>query len=166
MTDTTARLALPLLDSGQAQKEVTHNEALARIDIALQASVIGTGLVVPPAGPAEGQAWIVGDALTGDWAGHTHAVAGWTAGGWRFIAPADGMAVWSIADALVARFVGGAWVMGSVPARQVVIGGVPVLGSRRPPIADPSGGAAVDAEARDAIGAILDAMRRHGLIGD
>ncbi len=32
--ETTARLGLPLLATGQAQKETTHNEALALIDLA------------------------------------------------------------------------------------------------------------------------------------
>ena len=34
--ETTARLTLPFLQSGQAQKELTHNEALTLLDIAVQ----------------------------------------------------------------------------------------------------------------------------------
>ena len=61
MDDHTARLALPLLSPGQAQKEMTHNEALALIDLAVQASVESVGATVPPADPAEGAAWILGE---------------------------------------------------------------------------------------------------------
>lgn len=164
MTDTTSRLALPLLDAGQAQKEVTHNEALARLDLAVQAVVLAIGLATPPAMPVEGQAWIVGDAPTGDWAAQPRAIAGWTGGGWRFVAPFEGLCVWSVADGLTVRVVGGVWVAGMVSARQLLIGGVPVVGSRRSAIAGPSGGTTIDSEARSAISTILDALRGHGLI--
>jgi hypothetical protein len=42
MTDQiSARLALPLLAAGQAGKEVTHNEALTRLDMLVQPAVAG-----------------------------------------------------------------------------------------------------------------------------
>ena len=43
MADTSARLNLPLLAPGQAQKELYHNEALTLIDLAVQASVVTVG---------------------------------------------------------------------------------------------------------------------------
>jgi len=46
----------------------------------------------------------------------------------------------------------------------VSIGGVQVVGPQGSPVADPSGGSTVDSEARTAIGAILSALRAHGLI--
>ena len=55
----TARLGLPLLATGQAGKEVTHNEALALIDLALGAGVAAIGPDSPPAEPVVGQTWIV-----------------------------------------------------------------------------------------------------------
>ncbi|MEG8028176.1 DUF2793 domain-containing protein [Sphingomonas aerolata] len=70
MTDeTSARTGLPLLQPGQAQKEMGHNEALALIDLLLQPTVVTVGLNVPPAAPAPGACWIVGAAPTGDWGG-------------------------------------------------------------------------------------------------
>ena len=42
----TDRFALPLLAAAQAQKEVTHNEALARVDALLHAVVVAVGLAV------------------------------------------------------------------------------------------------------------------------
>ena len=70
MTDeTSVRTGLPLLQPGQAQKEMVHNEALALIDLLLQPSVVTVGLNVPPAAPARGACWIVGAAPTGDWGG-------------------------------------------------------------------------------------------------
>ena len=82
--DTTARLALPLLVSGQAHKEETHNEALALIDLALCCAVEASGVDVPPEMPLPGQCWIVGSAPRGAWSGQAGALAGWTGAGWQF----------------------------------------------------------------------------------
>ena len=160
----TARLALPLLDAGQAQKELTVNEALQRLDMLAQAVVVAVGLDVPPASPAEGQAWIVGSAPTGEWAGRAGTLAGWSAGGWRFVAPVDGMTVWSVADLCCATRTAGAWRVGILAGHRVEVGGVQVLGTRAGAIASPSGGGVVDLEARAAIGALLAMARGHGLI--
>ncbi len=162
--DITPRLALPLLQPGQAQKETTHNEALALLDLAVQASVLAVGTNVPPANPVAGDAWIVGGAPTGGWAGQARAIAGWTSSGWRFVAPRDGMAVWSVADGQVSRFASGVWTLGVLAGSRVSIGGVDVVGARREAIVEPSGGPVVDLDARAAIGAILAALRGHGLI--
>ncbi len=85
--DTTSRLALPLLQPGQAQKETTHNEALTLLDLAVQASVLAVGTNVPPVAPTVGNGWIIGVAPTGAWTGQARAIAGWTSGGWRFLVP-------------------------------------------------------------------------------
>jgi hypothetical protein len=164
MSETSARLGLPLMQAGQAQKELTHNEALALLDLAVQASVVAIGVDDPPAGPVAGQAWIVGAAPGGDWAGQANAVAGWTANGWRFVAPREGMAVWSVADACAARFEAGAWRLGVLAGRRVTIDGIAVLGPQRAQIIAPTGGSVADGEARAAIVAILAALRGHGLI--
>lgn len=162
--DTSARLGLPLLQAGQAQKEVTHNEALTLLDLAVQAAVEGVGLDTPPAAPAPGACWIVGAAPTGAWSGQAAALAGWSDDGWRFVAPREGMAVWSRADGATARFVEGAWQTGTLAGTRLVLGGAQVVGPRRPAIADPAGGATIDAAARTALFAILAALRDHGLI--
>ncbi len=164
MSDATARLALPFIAPGQAQKELAHNEALLRIDLALHASVEAMGLNDPPASPAPGQCWIVGAAPAGDWAGQALALAGWTGGGWRFVAPVPGMTAWIPATGLVARFDGTAWAGGVLAGSRVMIGGVQVIGARQPAIVPPDGGAVVDGEARAAVSAILGALSAHGLI--
>lgn len=163
MADTT-RMGLPLLDAGQAQKEMTVNEALARLDLLTQAAVAAIGPDAPPGEPGDGQAWIVGGAPAGAWAGRAHALAGWTAGGWRFVAPREGMSVWSEADGCAATFVDGAWLLGRLSGERVEIGGVQVVGARAAAIGGPTGGAVVDAEARAALAAVLAALRGHGLI--
>ena len=164
MTDTTARLALPLIAPGQAQKELFHNEALALLDLAAQASVVAVGIDTPPASPLPGQTWIVGAAPTDAWAGRAGALAGWTAGGWRFLAATEGMSAWDQTTGQLARYTGGSWALGTIAASRVTVGGLQVVGARRPAIADATGGTVVDAEARTAIEAILAALRDHGLI--
>lgn len=164
MSDATARLALPLIAPGQAQKELFHNEALARVDALLQASVVAVAVNDPPVAPTPGQCWIVGDAPSGAWAGQPRSLAVWTDGGWRMIAPLAGMVVWSAADGVFVRFDGTAWSRGDVVARRLLVGGVPVVGVQQPQISAPSGGVTVDSESRAAVAAILVALRAHGLI--
>lgn len=162
--ETSARLALPLLQPGQAQKEMTHNEALALLDLAVGARAVEIGVNDPPATPAVGDCWIVGAAPTGAWAGHPQAIAGWTGGGWRFVAPFEGLSAWIGAAGVPARFVAGAWRAGEIAATRILVDGVPVLGARAAAIADPTGGATIDGECRAALNAVLSAMRSHGLI--
>lgn len=162
--DTSARLALPLLAAGQAQKEMTVNEALTRLDVAVQASALAGGVDTPPAAPSIGQCWIVGDAPIEAWSGQARMLAAWTGGGWRFVAPVEGLAVWVQADAVMWRYLGGAWVIGEIVGKRVSIGGVQTLGAQQPAIADPTGGTITDQDARDTIIEILSALRMHGLI--
>ena len=85
MAEMTARYRLDLLQSGQAQKEITHNEALIRADILLQSAVESRTLTAPPGAPVEGQCWVVAAAATGAWAGRSGEIACWSAGGWLFV---------------------------------------------------------------------------------
>ena len=162
--EATARLALPLLQAGQAQKELSHNEALTLLDFAAQPVVTAVGRNDPPATPVPGACWIVGGAPVGAWAGRADALAGWTTGGWRFVAARDGLAAWSVADAAEARFSQGRWTIGVLRATSVTIAGSTVLGARQPAIAAASGGGVVDTEVRAALANVLAALRNHGLI--
>jgi len=157
-------LSLPFIHTGQAQKEVTHNEALQRLDLLVQATCNGVPSNTPPTSPAEGQGFLCGDAPTGPWAGQANALAQWTIGGWRFAAPFEGMRIASITDARDWSFVQGAWSLGMLRASELRIGGVRVVGQQAPAIAAVSGGVTLDSEARAAIVSILNTLRAHGLI--
>lgn len=159
----TPRLSLPLLEPGQAQKEMFHNEALALLDIAVHAAVVAALVDVPPDAPTIGQCWLVGPAPQGAWAGQAGALAGWTEGGWRFLAPREGMRVWVAAEHAFALHSGGTWYQGRTYGR-VFIEGHQVVGPRAANIAEPTGGMTVDAEARRAISAVVQTLRLHGLI--
>jgi hypothetical protein len=164
MTDTTDRLALPFIIAGQAQKEVTHNEALTLLDILVQPVVVAVAPAAVPSTPAIGQNWIVSATPTGAWTGKESHIASWTSGGWRFCAPHEGMAFWSLADMLTVRRSSTSWVMGSESVATLSIAGQQVVGPRMNAIPNPSGGATADSEARLALGSILSALRSHGLI--
>ena len=164
MNELTERLALPLLHVAQAHKEMTHNEALMLVDLLLHGCVAGVAQDAPPPAPAVGQCWIVGAAPTGDWAGQAGRIAGMTAGGWRFVAPREGMRLWWPGGETTVEFRGDAWRIGEVRARRIVVEGLPVVGARQPAIASPQGGTTRDEEARTALSAMLAALRTHGLI--
>jgi len=106
----TARLALPLIEAGQAQKHVTHNEALAALDRLVQALVVDRDLAAPPASPAEGAGYIVAASPTGAWTGQAGRIATWVDGGWTFTVPAAGLRVWLADEARLMVWTGSAWV--------------------------------------------------------
>lgn len=108
MTDT-SNLGLPFIEASQAQKHVTHNEALRILDAAIQVAVRDITRTTPPASPVEGQRHIVATAPTGAWAGHSQAIATWQDGAWAFLAPKSGWCAWSIADAGLQVFDGSIW---------------------------------------------------------
>jgi hypothetical protein len=160
----TPRLALPFLSAGQAQKEFIHNESLQTLDIVVAAAVEEGPRNDPPPAPALGASYILGASPTGDWAGKPRTVAAYTSGGWRFVAPLDGMTVYVKAENCWANYRLGDWEMGILRGSTIVIGGQQVVGSRATAIASATGGTTVDTEARATIDQILAALRHHGLI--
>jgi HK97 family phage prohead protease len=110
------------------------------------------------------ECWIVGNAPTGDWAGHAEAIACYGSGGWRFLEPVPGMLAWSLPDSRWVWHDGNNWISGDWPVAGVSVAGVRILGPQRPAIASPTGGSTIDAEARTALAAVLVSLRAHGLI--
>lgn len=83
-------LQLPYLQAAQAQKHVTVNEALRKLDALVQLAVKSRALSAPPATPAEGERYIVAPAATGAWAGAEGKVAAFVDGAWAFFAAEAG----------------------------------------------------------------------------
>jgi hypothetical protein len=160
----TARLDLPFLSPGQAQKEFFHSEALQTLDILVAAAVEEPPRAAPPAAPAIGASYIVAAAPTDAWAGKAQCIAAFTSGGWRFIAPVEGMAAYVKSIGTAATYRAGAWEIGVLRGSSLAIGGVQVVGSRSAAIASATGGTTVDLQARSTLDMILAAMRQHGLI--
>ncbi|MBX9814173.1 MAG: DUF2793 domain-containing protein [Sphingomonas sp.] len=153
LDETTPCLALPLLQPGQAQKELYHNEALTLLDLIVPGAVRAIA-ATPPAAPQPGEAWIVAAGASGAWSGRVGAIAGWTGGGWRFVAPREGLALWLSDSGVPARYRAGAWTTGANA----------LLGGARPTIAAPSGGGTADTQARATLAALLAALAALGII--
>lgn len=69
MSDVTPSLSLPWLMPAQAQKHVTVNESLGRLDGLVQARALSASLSAQPANPAPGDSYILPDDRAGeDWA--------------------------------------------------------------------------------------------------
>ncbi|HEX9965954.1 MAG TPA: DUF2793 domain-containing protein [Allosphingosinicella sp.] len=164
MADSSPRFALPYILPGQAQKELFHNEALARIDLALHPAVEGPPASAPPAAPAQGACWIVAPGAGGEWSGRDELLAMWTEGGWRFLAPAPGTSAWNKTEGVPLLWDGLQWREGELVCAGLRVNGVQVVGERQTGVPTPSGGTIIDAEARAAISAITAALMSHGLI--
>jgi hypothetical protein len=98
-----------LLQAAQAQKHVTHNEALMALDVLVQLSVSSRALTVPPVSPPDGTRHIVPVAATAAWSGQTNKIALWQDGAWQFLSPLAGWRAWIAAEEAVAIYSGTAW---------------------------------------------------------
>ena len=109
MTTETPRAGLPFIAAAQAQKHVTHNEALAELDALLGARFLDRDLASPPASPADGDAYLVKSPATDAWAGKDGKIAFCLDGGWRFFAPFAGLVALVIDESRFIAFDGSAW---------------------------------------------------------
>lgn len=142
----TDRHAIPFLAVSQAQKELTHNEALTRID-ALLHPVVESEIASPPVPLPDdaGKCWLIGVGATGVWQGKSGQIACWVGGGWRYLIPVDAMRIWNKSTATDIIWVDGQWVSA-------------------PTVSDPVYGAVIDVEARVAIAALLSHFRTIGQV--
>ncbi|WP_305972392.1 MULTISPECIES: DUF2793 domain-containing protein [unclassified Mameliella] len=109
MSDVSAVLTLPYLLPSQAQKHVTHNEALRRLDVAVQLAVIARDVTAPPASPAQGDRYLVPAGATGVWAGHADEIAVYDMNTWIFQAPVAGWQARVLGEDAQVRFDGSQW---------------------------------------------------------
>jgi hypothetical protein len=109
MPDATTHLLLPYILAAQAQKHVTHNEALRILDGLVQLSVIDRDLTASPVSPADGDRYIVGSGATGDWVGWDLNIALWNDGAWLRLPPRIGWRTWVEDEALLLVWTGAAW---------------------------------------------------------
>lgn len=108
MTDT-PRLALPVIEAAQAQKHVTHNEALVLLDALVQLSVESRTLAAPPASPVEGVCYIPAAGASDDWSGWDGEIACYSGGGWLRIVPVPGCKAWLRDERLTLTYEDGIW---------------------------------------------------------
>lgn len=105
-----ANLALPYLAASQAQKHVTHNEALRLLDGIVQLSAADRAVNTPPGSPSPGTRYIVGGAPTGEWAGWDDSIALWADGSWFRMIPKPGWTCWVEDEGMFYVFDGSGWV--------------------------------------------------------
>lgn len=113
MSNETARLQMSLLQPAQAQKHVTVNEALMRLDGLVNMVLQSTSVATPPEVALDGQCWGVPQSPVGDWAGHAGQVAVATNGGWVFVPAARGMQAFVADRGVTAICDGSHWVAGA-----------------------------------------------------
>lgn len=109
-TDTSPNLEMPFILPAQAQKHVTHNEALRILDVVVQLTVQAFGATTPPPTPSEGSIWALVAAANGDWAGHGEQLAAWFNGYWNYLTPRVGWQAFGLADGSLRVWSGTAWI--------------------------------------------------------
>lgn len=109
MSDITTHLLLPYILASQAQKHVTHNEALRLLDAMVQLSVLDRTRTAPPVSPTDGDRHIVASGATGLWSGWDLNVAFWVDGVWMRLVPRPGWLAWIAAEQAFVVWNGSAW---------------------------------------------------------
>lgn len=109
MQQETSTLALPLLQPSQAQKHVTHNEALRILDLLTQLRVRAFEAETPPTDPQPGAAYALGNAPTGTWSGQALSLAYWDGNSWLFRAPQTGWRAWGETESELRVWDGSTW---------------------------------------------------------
>jgi hypothetical protein len=109
MSDTSPRLELPYIQPAQAQKHVTHNEALRVLDVLVQLTVEAFGATTPPTLPLEGEVYALGFGANDAWSGHDEALAVWVDGAWQFHTPQVGWRATLAASAEIRVWTGTSW---------------------------------------------------------
>ena len=108
--DNSPRLNLPYMASSQAQKHVTHNEALRYLDCLVHITIKNTNLTEPPIEFDEGDCYFVADVASGDWTGKESHLACYQDGAWVFHPPKPGFMAWLENEDSFVVWSGFAWV--------------------------------------------------------
>ena len=122
MPDISPILSLPLILPAQAQKHVTHNEALRLLDVMVQLAVLNRNLSAAPALPAIGDRHIVAAGAVGVWAGQVGKIALYTVTGWQFFAPLQGWQAHVLAEGVTVVYAGLAWGVPASPTTTAIFG--------------------------------------------
>ncbi len=110
MTDTkTPLLGLDYLMPEQAQKHVTMNDALRRLDGMVQLAVINRTTAAPPPNPQNGDRYLIAANATGAWQRHDGELAFYQDTGWGFVTPQSGWTLWDSGDETLLVFSSQQW---------------------------------------------------------
>jgi len=130
--DRTPLLDLAYIMPSQAQKHVTHNEALSALDAIVQLSVLDADLSEPPGGASAGDRYLVAATASGDWAGKEGMIAAFADGGWLFFEPRAGWICYFEDEAQFKVRTTSGWMalQGATSGDTLAINAVPVLPER------------------------------------
>ncbi len=109
--DATPRLSLPIVAAGQAQKHITVNEALGKLDGLVQLAVQSRTVAAQPASPADGSIHILPSGATGSsWLDMAAGLLARHADGvWEALTPQAGWLAWIIDEGLALIHDGANW---------------------------------------------------------
>ncbi|MBW6505588.1 MAG: DUF2793 domain-containing protein [Rhodobacteraceae bacterium] len=110
----TSRMTLPLLQAAQAQKHVTVNEGLMRLDGLVNLVLVSRQISLPPATVLDGECYGVPVGAANAWAGQGGKVAIGANGGWVFATPQVGWRAFILAEGRSALHDGTDWVAGAL----------------------------------------------------
>lgn len=110
MSEQSLLLKLPFIQPSQAQKHLTHNEAINALDYLVQMSAFSRQLNTPPLDPNEGDRYIVGPNPTGPWQSATQAFAIYQDTAWRFLHPLTGWQCYLHDEKQIVLFDGATWI--------------------------------------------------------
>ncbi|OCW56996.1 DUF2793 domain-containing protein [Hoeflea olei] len=105
----TPKLDLPLLAASQAQKHVTHNEALMALDALVHLSLKSRTQLAPPPDPEDQASYFVPDGATGGFAGQEGRVATFSDGHWMFRTPRAGWFAYLESESAALIWTGTGW---------------------------------------------------------
>ncbi len=108
---TTTNHEFPYLAEGQAQKHVTVNETIRKLDAVVQLTVESATTIVEPDTPSDGQTYIIPPGKTGtSWAAFTNnAIGYYRDGAWEQITPREGWLAWVRDDEELVVYNGTGW---------------------------------------------------------
>ncbi len=109
MSQSSPILSLPYIQPSQAQKHVTHNEALRILDAVTQLTVISATLGTPPSSPGAGDRYIVAAGPTDEWTDQQGKIAIWFDSTWQFFEGQVGWRADVIGTGEELRFDGVGW---------------------------------------------------------
>jgi hypothetical protein len=124
----TPNLNLPYIIAAQAQKHVTHNEAIRTLDALVQLTVLSRAVAAPPASPLDGARYLVAAAATGAWIGQSGKIAAFQDNSWSFFTPLEGWTAWVADEDKLIAYDGAGWVMAGGGGGTASVNPTPLIG--------------------------------------
>lgn len=107
--DNSNNLSLPYIAPSQAQKHITHNEAIRKLDTLVMLAVENDFYSTPPINTTDGTRFIVAQNSSGVWQNHENEIASWVDGAWEFATPQNGWLCWNEAEEVILVFSNSLW---------------------------------------------------------